>query len=261
MGRRKDPINYTISKEYEIIEKSSSKGYQVKYYKDGYWYKINDSGYQGLTENIVSVILKHSNVSNFVEYEECLINGKKGCRSKNFLKENEEFITFHRLYKAYYGRELSNEIMKIPDIKDRIEYVLNEMYLLTKVNLEDYLKKILTLDMLIVNTDRHFNNLGLIKNENGYMEAPIYDNGAGLLSNYSEFPFEEEIEEAISHASAKPFSGSFHSQVQALGIGLNIDYHGLLKELSEFPDSRAVRVLKYQLKFYEKDIPKLSKSI
>lgn len=252
-------VNYQLSNADKVITKSSSKGAQVKYYKDGYWYKEDRGGYQGLSEYLISMLLTHTNVKDYVVYERCLINGKKGCRSYNFLSEGEEFLTLHRLFKSYYGYELGNEIMKIPDVKDRVNWLIGEVFMMTEVNITTYLQNLFVLDMLTVNTDRHFNNIGLIKNNHGFRAAPIFDNGAGLLSNYSEFPPDVDIEEHIANASSKPFSGSFHQQVLSLGIGLEIDYPRLYNDLSKEKPSRALQALKYQLKQYEHDIPQLGK--
>lgn len=78
-------------------------GNQIKFLKDEYWYKINDVGDEGLAEELTSVILSCSNMRNHVKYERCEINGKPGCRSKNFLGEGESFISLRRLYQHYCG--------------------------------------------------------------------------------------------------------------------------------------------------------------
>ena len=50
--------------------------------------------------------------------------------------------------------------------------------------------------MLILNTDRHFNNLGIVAyiSQNLYKYATVFDNGNSLLSNLQEFPFDDDIE-------------------------------------------------------------------
>ena len=35
---------YNISKEYVVLSRSDSLGTQPKYYKDGYWYKLDRKG-------------------------------------------------------------------------------------------------------------------------------------------------------------------------------------------------------------------------
>ena len=74
----------------------SSKGTQKKYYDNGYWYKENLTGSEGFAEELASEILKCSNLSNFVEYKQCKVNNRSGCRSKNFLQPDEMFLSFER---------------------------------------------------------------------------------------------------------------------------------------------------------------------
>jgi len=109
---------------------------------------------------------------------------------------------------------------------------------------------------LILNTDRHFNNIGLIVNKetDKYKFAPIFDNGNSLLSNISEFPFDISIEENIEKAVGQPFAANLERQAMELGFGLKINYSKLYQLLENEPESRALEVLKYQLNRYEKII-------
>ena len=103
--------NYVLGPEALVMVQGSSKGAQPKYYQDGYWYKVNAAGYEGKSEELVSKVLSCSNVKKYVTYEQCMINGKAGCRSKNFLGENESFISFQRLFDIYEGGDLTALIL------------------------------------------------------------------------------------------------------------------------------------------------------
>ena len=43
-------------------KRKSSKGNQFKWYKNGYWYKADQNGYEGLSEYVVSKLLEKSNL-------------------------------------------------------------------------------------------------------------------------------------------------------------------------------------------------------
>ncbi|HIZ21619.1 MAG TPA: hypothetical protein IAA21_02310 [Candidatus Blautia faecigallinarum] len=247
--------NYTIGKEYAFVQKASSKGTQVKYYKDGYWYKIDKCGYESISEFLASLVLKYSNAKDFVDYEICRINGESGCRSRNFLREGEEFLTFQNLYEIYYGGSLSNRIFELREVRERLSFVTGLLYQICKIDVTDYLKKILSLDMLILNEDRHFHNLGVIRSGSAYREAPIFDNGYSLLCDYSRYPGflgKDELELEIEKAAACPFSGSFEQQALAAGFGLKIDYEGLYAALEQVNDCRGKQILLLQLKRYKR---------
>lgn len=181
--------DYRLSPAALIMVQGSSKGTQPQYYEDGYWYKVNNVGYEGLAERLASMILRHSNIKNYVEYEQCTINGRPGCRSKSFIRGNESFISFQRLYELYTGENLQNDIRLIAEPRDRIKYVIDFIFDHTGLDCSEYLSQILTLDMLILNTDRHFNNLGIVVDAETEIcsTAPIFDNGNSFLSDWERF--------------------------------------------------------------------------
>lgn len=257
MGRctSKGITDYALGKEYIFLQKTSSKGTQEKYYKDNYWYKIDRCGNEGMAELLASVVLNCSNVENFVNYEQCSINGKTGCRSRNFLKHEEEFLTFQNLYSIYEGGSLTNRISEFQDVKQRMDFVIEFIRKITKIDITEYLSQILSLDMLILNEDRHFHNLGIIKTATGYRTAPVFDNGYSLLCDYNRYyPFltMDELIEKIDTATAYPFSGSFEMQALTAGFGLKIDYSEVFSCFKDITDCREKNILIYQLNRYKK---------
>ena len=88
-GRESQMKDYKLSAEALVMIQGSSAGTQPKYYDNGYWYKTNNAGYEGLSEYLVSLLLSCSSIKEYVVYEECLVNGRKGCRSKSFLGKDE----------------------------------------------------------------------------------------------------------------------------------------------------------------------------
>lgn len=248
--------DYILSPEAMIVTEGSSVGTQRKYYDNGYWYKQNQLGYEGYAEYLASQVLNCSNVKDFVIYEVCRVNGRNGCRSENFLGQEEAFISFQRLYEMYHGAELNDRIRMIPETEERIQYTVDFIREVTGVDCRIYLSQVLSLDMLLLNTDRHLHNLGIIVNrkEQTYRPAPIFDNGNSLLSDYDRFD-RESLEENIDCVVGQPFSASLERQAEAAGIGLRLDYRKLRELLKKEPDIRAVNVLKYQLHRYAHIIP------
>ena len=246
---------YLLSPQAIVMVQGSSKGAQRKYYEDGYWYKVNNAGYEGLAEYLVSRVLECSNIKDFVRYEQCKVNGRAGCRSESFLGTSEAFLSFQRLYELYTGENLQERIRLISDVSGRIRFVVDFVIDHTGLDCTEYLSQILTLDMLVLNTDRHFHNLGIVVNSitGEYKAAPVFDNGNSLLSDWEMFS-EETIEENIEHVYGQPFSASLENQAYEAGIGLKLDYNRLDELLSYEPESRGMAVLRYQLERYRKMI-------
>jgi hypothetical protein len=245
--------DYKLSPEAMIMVAGSSIGTQKKYYAKGFWYKQNKVGYEGIAEYLASKVLSCSNISEYVKYEQCKINGKEGCRSANFLREKESFISLQRLYDTYHGGQLSKRIRMIDSISDRVKFVVDFVLDTTGLDIKERLGKIATFDMLILNTDRHFNNIGIIADvlQNDYKNAPVFDNGNALLSNVGEYPFDVSIENNIDKVVGQPFAASLERQAMELGFGLRINYAELHKMLQKEPDSRALQTLQIQLEKYE----------
>ncbi|MDE7188186.1 MAG: hypothetical protein K2O13_11870 [Lachnospiraceae bacterium] len=138
-------------------------------------------------------------------------------------------------------------------MSERIDYVVEFAESLTGINIREYLGKLMTLDMLIVNVDRHFNNIGIIANSiaGQYRPAPIFDNGNSLLSDLGRYDPEDSLAGNIEKATGHPFCANLERQALELGFGLKINYHELQRKLDSEPDSRALEVLRMQLRRYE----------
>lgn len=244
--------DYKLSPDALVMVVGSSIGTQKKYYENGFWYKQNHVGYEGVAEYLASKVLACSNMQDYVEYEPCKINGVDGCRSANFLLESESFISLQRLYDIYHGGQLSERIRMIDSVKDRIRFVIDFVFDTIGLDIRESLGKIATFDMLILNTDRHFNNLGIVADlvKKQYKTAPVFDHGNALLSNLAEFPIDDDIETNIDRVVGQPFSASLENQAMELGFGLKVDYEKLDTMLQNEQDSRALETLRIQLKKY-----------
>ena len=98
--------------EQDILknDRQSSKGNQLKWMNGNLWYKADYTGYEGLSEYIISHLLKYSTLSpeEYVLYDLEQIRYKEtvycGVRSNNFLKEGWQIITLERLFQSFFGR-------------------------------------------------------------------------------------------------------------------------------------------------------------
>lgn len=253
--------DYRLSPRALVLTSGSSKGTQKKYFDGTYWYKENRTGQEGLAENLASEVLKCSNLTNFVEYDLYKVNGRPGCRSKNFLKENEMFLSFERLHVMQTGMYMNDAILGKNSIEERMLYVIDFIKSCTGFDPSEYLGNILMFDALILNQDRHFNNLGVIINQNTeeVRECPIFDNGDSFLSNFTKFPPLDSIEECLNKCVSLPFSANAYMQAKILPHSLKLDYDALEKRLESFTKCRATEVLRRQIELYRGIIPEISK--
>ncbi|MCD8015597.1 MAG: hypothetical protein LUG99_21045 [Lachnospiraceae bacterium] len=238
-----------ISEEYIVSQTGTSEGTQIKYKKGDYWYKKDRNGREGLAEYLASKLLTFTNLapSEYVLYEQGTINGNAGCRSRNFLLPGEEFITLYRLYYNEFGRDLSAVTAVMETMEERVDYVLRYVLQSCGVNLSDYFKKIFTLDWIVLNEDRHFNNLGLVFGQNEFRPAPIFDNGVSLLTANLSVNWHFSVEENVRRVTAKPFCGSHEKMFRYFGQGFELDIAAAQEWIRGETPSRERDVLAWQL--------------
>ena len=250
----------------------SSKGNQLKWHIDNDWYKADYMGYEGLAEVLISSLLEKSNVPAYVDYlpTSIIYNEKEyhGCKSENFLQADEELITVEKLYRQYTGKGLTNELARIPDIKDRIGYMVENVIEIT--GLQDfgkYLAMELELDAFFLNEDRHTNNIAVIRSvESGkFRLCPYFDHGLALFSDTTyDFGLEKTIDECMEKIEAKPFCRDFDEQMDAAeelyGVPLHLGFttHDVVEELRKFEGiydaeilKRVEEVLRNQIRKYQ----------
>lgn len=150
----------SIDSRYLINDNGTSDGTQIKYYFENKWYKIDRYGGEGSCEELVSRILDISDFdqNEYVSYKSLRINGETGCVSNDFLASGESFITLYRLHFNISGTDPVAVTSKM-DYDDAIEYILDFVKKNTKLDISTYLANTFVLDALILNEDRHFNNL------------------------------------------------------------------------------------------------------
>ena len=205
---------------------SFSKGNQIKLKVNNEWHKADYLGYEGASEYIASLLAPQTNIRKYMELvdyrlEEMSINDKtfNGCVSENFLKDNETLITADRLFKNNLGISVSEFLKNTSELKAQIQQFVNKVEEITKINgFGQYLTALLEWDSFILNEDRHFNNIAFVYDDEKetYKVSPLFDNGAGFLSDIREdYPLEKNYLGLIANVEAKPFSKSFEKQVSA----------------------------------------------
>ena len=241
-----------MGNEYLVVQDGTSEGTQIKYRKGEYWYKKDRRGREGLAEYLVSGLLAYSDLKEdeYAVYESGYINDSPGCRSKNFLKDGEELVTFYRLYYNEFGKDLSKILAVIERMEERIEFVVQFIWQMCGLDVTDYLKKIFTLDMITLNEDRHLNNLAVLFSGNKASPAPIFDNGISLLTANQSVNWYFPIEENVKRVVARPFSGSHEKMFQYFGTGFHLDMDSARKWLEKEEISKEREVLLFQLERY-----------
>lgn len=140
-----------------------------------------------------------------------------------------------------------------------VNFVVETVRQITSIDMRDYLSFLIKLDALILNEDRHFNNICLVKSGDKFRLAPVFDNGLSLLSDIDDYPLNRYLRENIKKVKSKPFSTSFRKQLSYFDNRLlKIDIEGFAESVRANEDvftttesKRSRQVLLYQLEKYE----------
>ena len=101
--------------------------------------------------------------------------------------------------------------------KKRIAYLAEATAELTGLELfPQYLTLLFEVDALFLNDDRHLNNIAVLEQNGQYDYCPIFDNGAGLLSNVQMSPMDIAPKALIAAQRARPFNTTFNRQIGAV---------------------------------------------
>lgn len=207
----------------EKIAETSSKGNQEKWLDGGRWYKLDQFGYEALAESFTSSLLEYSSIERdtgftFVRYrmERMMVHSRErtGCSSENFLRPGDTIVTLSHLYKRSLNKPLREVLARLPSDKRRIAYLADMTAELTGLELfPQYLTLLFEVDALVLNDDRHLNNIAVIEKNGSFDYCPIFDNGAGLLSNTQLLQMDIAPSALIRSVRARPFNTTFNRQI------------------------------------------------
>jgi hipA-like C-terminal domain len=169
------------SQKTGVISNSSYLGAQLKWVgKADAWLKKDYVGGEAITETLVSLFLTSClNVqeleARYVGY--CVFCPQDDtCLSRSFLKEGESFIPLYDAIRALKPKE--QEFM---DFEGKLQYIDSVYEGVLGYSCKRWLLRVLTLDVMFRNTDRHLSNLGFVADRQGNLRiAPIFDNGLAL---------------------------------------------------------------------------------
>ncbi len=252
-GVARDPMTVQFVTN-DKVAKTSSKGNQEKWRDSGRWYKLDQFGYEGLAETLISLLLEHSNIETdtpfrFVRYrmERIHVHGRErnGCSSADFLRPGASIITLSHLFKRE-GHVLKGALTRLSSDKKRIAWLAGETAALTGLELfPQYLALLFEVDALFLNDDRHLNNIAVLEKDGRFDYCPIFDNGAGLLSNVQMAPMDIDPAALIRSAKARPLNTTFNRQIiHARNL------YGPQLHIPEFTEEALRRKLEEPLNYY-----------
>ena len=161
-----------------------------------------------------------------------------GCYSENFVGIAEQEITVADLLDML----MLGYAITYDDLRD-------SLYPVVKFDIKKYIDKLLCIDSITRNEDRHFRNISFIFKGGKYTPAKIYDNGAVCFSDLLTYPMSMDLATCFQSVQAKPFSVSFERQLQGVKP-LRILYEEYLDSIDVHKEhnARIINVIRRGLK-------------
>ena len=224
----------------------SSKGYQPKWLIGNKFVKLDTLGYESLAEITASWFM--SNIKSdikFVKYYPCVIfKGHKklgyGCYSIDFRDGNNEISLLKIMQNLMLDVNISYDDLRFELIKE------------LGVDIKPELDKMLCVDSILRNEDRHFRNISLLDKGGKFELSPIFDTGDSLLSDLHNYPLKDDLSGYLEHTHAKPFYTDYKRQL-SMNERLLINPEELFEKfkISNIYSERIKAVLEYGLKDME----------
>jgi hypothetical protein len=227
-----------MSERYKRLDVNSmSKGNQQKYYDTVenryiklpfYFQGVHWKDY--MVERLSTILSESMNTLGVEILTQKIIKTTDGCAvaSKDFCSEtNSEWISFNRFS--------NTDINKSYGLSYKVySSILNE-YKELNVDAENYIIVMIVMDYLLLNEDRHTNNFGVLRKEDSFAVAPLFDFGLGLFE-HDKIYNGKTLNEALSLVECKPFNKVFDSAISMLyNIGKSDTIKKIIKDL-EKPD-------------------------
>lgn len=215
----------------ERIAETSSRGKQEKWYdrETGRYYKLDQFGYEALAETVTSALLNYSNIESdtpfsFVRYrmERLRVHGAEriGCSSADFLADTYvgwSIVTVHKILTQYTGGKVRDILAKMPSDRKRLLYLADAVTEYTGLaQFPQYLSLLFAVDTLILNEERHLNNIAVLEKDGTFEYCPIFDNGAAFLSAMQFHALSIDTKALMRVVRACPFQTTFAHQKRVL---------------------------------------------
>ena len=206
------------------IAETSSKGNQEKWRENDRWYKLDLFGYEGLAETVTSALLAKTNVKELgfrtvpyrMERLEVHRRTRNGCSSPNFLMPGAAIVTLSQLLRKGVGPDWQTAAGRLPNLRSRVQWMAEQATELTGLaRFGEYLTLLFEIDMLFGNEDRHLNNIAVLRTGESFDYCPLFDFGAGLLSNVRDYPMDISPKSLVGQLRAQPLGTTFTRQVHA----------------------------------------------
>lgn len=190
----------------------NAEGACTKYRKDGVWYKEDLYGYDSFAETLSSRFVAITNASTVLRCVDYTVADIELKGMHHVASRSESFI-YSKREGAFTLAQWLGGMVDLEKVDRKESFALTMGVLKGDQHLIDALSALLQIDRIILNTDRHLNNISFIYSYDAITDMVAYDYGCSLgVSAFDKFPDTYSAADCIREAKSKPFSRNFDEQ-------------------------------------------------
>lgn len=164
-----------------------------------------------LNEILASKLLSKLKMINYVEYRMCIEGYDVCCYCRNFVTADTEFVPAFHIYSAVpYG----DKVKEMGEKERTYSHLIEAIDHFKIPEAKDFIDKMLIVDQMMMNDDRHLGNFGFLRNVNTgeFIEpAPLFDFGNSFFAdnaraNKTQHIFKDRIDYLFNNKAMQPLT-------------------------------------------------------
>ena len=169
---------------------------------------------------VIATLLMNSQGIDCCSYSLIWENDRPCCICDDFIDESTEFVTASNLMQTFTSKHDGSVLERYLKSCESVG-----------IDAKEQIDKMIVVDYLMMNTDRHLGNFGLIRNADSLefiKTAPLFDNGTSLGCGLLNREFTK-----IDDSGCKPFVKSFEQQLKLVSSFDWIDIDSMRSSIAE----------------------------
>lgn len=262
---------YFVNEKESLSMRGGTDGYQPKFIigKENKFIKVqcilnNTLRDDWRVEDIASRICQQLNIYH-VKQTPCKVilkNKNKadkmrlGVVSDNFEKSGLKFISFETLLNMQGITSNCSEFIRTNAL-GKINFIVQNIGNITNIDKKhilNYVFDMVTVDMLVLNQDRHVRNFGVFKNNNTgkYQIAMLFDFGMGLFENDTVFDNAKSLEECMRYSYIAPYGDDPFELLDLLKTNRAYLMYLKSKNIRDLHINKSIFIQNFSYEYYSK---------
>ncbi|MCL2813267.1 MAG: hypothetical protein FWD23_01570 [Oscillospiraceae bacterium] len=173
------------------------------------WYKVSAGTFNAQAEVVASRLAAYTTLDGFVGYEMCIVNGEYATMSKDYIC-GRRYETLKGLHARVTGTPIESVTQYLSGY-DLLQYTRKLILAELGYDMIPALSMLLQFDALVLNEDRHFNNILFVNEDSKWELAPAFDFDCALFSCVENLDNLKEYRQP-----ALPYCGTHKEQLELM---------------------------------------------